>query len=40
MRFVLLMAVPLLLGAVTALEPNFIWPMLLADLGIAALAVV
>ena len=39
MRFVLLMAVPLLLGAVTALEPNFIWPMLLADLGIAALAV-
>jgi uncharacterized protein (DUF58 family) len=40
MRFVLLMAVPLLLGAVTALEPNFVWPMLLADLGILALAVV
>jgi hypothetical protein len=30
--------VPLLLGAVSALEPNFVWPMLLADLAVAALA--
>ena len=32
--------VPLLLGAVTALEPGFVWPMLIADLGIAVLAVI
>jgi uncharacterized protein (DUF58 family) len=35
---VLLAVAPLLLGAVTVLEPSFVWPMLLADLGIALLA--
>ncbi len=39
-RLVLLAVLPLLLGAVTALEPSFLWPMLLADLSIAILAAV
>ncbi|HEY5284169.1 MAG TPA: DUF58 domain-containing protein, partial [Polyangia bacterium] len=39
-RLVLLALVPLLLGAVTALEPSFLWPMLLADLGIVVVAAV
>ena len=37
-RLVLLAVAPLLLGAVTAVEPSFVWPMLLVDLGIALLA--
>jgi uncharacterized protein (DUF58 family) len=37
-RLVLLAVVPLLLGAVTAVEPGFLWPMLLVDLGIGLLA--
>ena len=37
-RFVLLAVLPLLLGAVTALEPSFVWPMLLADLALLLLA--
>jgi uncharacterized protein (DUF58 family) len=36
-RFVLLAIAPLLLGAVTALEPSVLLPMLLADLGLALL---
>jgi uncharacterized protein (DUF58 family) len=38
-RLVLMAALPLLLGAVTAVEPGFVWPMLLVDLGIVLLAV-
>lgn len=37
-RLVLLAVVPLLLGAVTAIEPSLVWAMLLADLGIVLLA--
>ena len=37
-RLVLLAVVPLLLGVVAAVEPRFVWPMLLVDLGIALLA--
>ena len=37
-RFVLLALVPLLFGAVSALEPESIWPMLIADAVLAALA--
>ena len=37
-RFVLLAVAPLVLGMVTALEPAFLLPMLLADLGIALVA--
>ena len=37
-RFVLLALVPLLFGAVSALEPESIWPMLIADAALAALA--
>ena len=39
-RLVLLALVPLLLGAVTALEPSLVWPMLVSDLGLVALAAV
>jgi uncharacterized protein (DUF58 family) len=37
-RFVLLAIVPLLFGAVTAVEPRFVWPMLLVDLGLLLVA--
>jgi len=37
-RLVLLAVTPLLFAAVTAVEPSFVWPMLLADLGLALLA--
>jgi len=37
-RLVLLAVLPLLLGAVSALEPSFVWPMLLADLALALVA--
>src|SRR5512140_1814494 len=37
-RFVLLAIVPLLFGAVTAVEPRFLWPMLLADLALLLVA--
>ncbi|MBN2573888.1 MAG: DUF58 domain-containing protein [Deltaproteobacteria bacterium] len=37
-RFVLLAVAPLVLGAVTAIEPSFVLPMLLVDLGIALVA--
>ena len=39
-RLVLLALAPLLLGAVTALDPGFVWPMLLLDLGVAMFAAV
>jgi uncharacterized protein (DUF58 family) len=39
-RFVLLAVLPLLLGAVSALEPSFVWPMLLADLAVALFAAI
>jgi uncharacterized protein (DUF58 family) len=38
LRLVLLAVVPLMLGVVAALEPRFVWPMLVADLGLALLA--
>ena len=37
-RLVLLAVLPLLLGAVTALEPGLLWPMLLCDLALVVLA--
>jgi uncharacterized protein (DUF58 family) len=37
-RLALLALVPVLLGAVSALEAGFVWPMLLLDLGIVVLA--
>jgi uncharacterized protein (DUF58 family) len=37
-RLVLLAVLPLLLGAVSALEPSFVWPMLLADLAVVLVA--
>jgi uncharacterized protein (DUF58 family) len=37
-RLVLLAVVPLLLGAITALEPGLVWAMLLCDLGIVVVA--
>jgi uncharacterized protein (DUF58 family) len=37
-RFVLLALVPLLFGVVSALEPESIWPMLIADAALAVLA--
>lgn len=37
-RLALLAVVPLLFGAVTALDPGFLWPMVLVDLGLALLA--
>ena len=39
-RLVLLAVVPLVLGAVTALEPSLVWPMLLADLAVVLVAAV
>ena len=39
-RLVLLAVLPLLLGAVSALEPSFVWPMLLADLAVVLVAAV
>ena len=39
-RLVLLAVLPLLLGVVSALEPSFVWPMLLADLAVALVAAV
>ena len=39
-RLVLLAVLPLLLGAVTAIEPSFVRPMLLADLGIVIVAAI